>query len=67
MANATGFGEEMIVSNLEEYENRAVALANSISYVSETGPDMIVVRVSAQFSVLYWASYFFFQGILVDG
>ncbi|EKM61041.1 glycosyltransferase family 41 protein [Phanerochaete carnosa HHB-10118-sp] len=38
MANATGFGDEMVVDSLEAYENRAVALANSISYVPETEP-----------------------------
>lgn len=38
MVNATGFGDQMIVDSLEEYENRAVALANSISYVPETEP-----------------------------
>lgn len=36
MANATGFGDEMIVGSLQEYEERAVALANSIRYVPET-------------------------------
>lgn len=39
MVNATGFGDEMIVASMEEYEDRAVALANSLSYVPETEPD----------------------------
>ncbi|OBZ79822.1 putative UDP-N-acetylglucosamine--peptide N-acetylglucosaminyltransferase SEC [Grifola frondosa] len=33
MANATGFGDQMIVRTIEEYESRAVALANSVRYV----------------------------------
>lgn len=43
MANATGFGDEMIVNSLDEYEHRAVALANSIEYVPETGADGVTV------------------------
>lgn len=35
IARATGFGDEMIVNNLEEYETRAVALAISINYTFE--------------------------------
>lgn len=37
MAHGTGFGDEMVVSSLQEYEERAVTLANSIQYVAETG------------------------------
>ncbi|KAI0348056.1 TPR-like protein [Trametopsis cervina] len=36
MANATGFGDQMVVNSLEEYENRAVALANSVKYIPWT-------------------------------
>jgi protein O-GlcNAc transferase len=38
MVNGTGFGDQMIVRNLQEYEDRAVALANSIEYISEVDP-----------------------------
>ncbi|KAI8884412.1 glycosyltransferase family 41 protein [Backusella circina FSU 941] len=38
IALATGFGNEMVVSNEEEYEKRAIELAQSIRYTYETGP-----------------------------
>ncbi|PSS37739.1 hypothetical protein PHLCEN_2v432 [Hermanssonia centrifuga] len=37
MAYGTGFGHEMVVNNLEEYEDRAVALANSVQYSPTDG------------------------------
>lgn len=33
LANATGFGEYMVVSSREEYEERAVALGNGMCYI----------------------------------
>ncbi|KAI0068507.1 TPR-like protein [Artomyces pyxidatus] len=35
IAYATGFGDQMVVNSLEEYEARAIQLANSVSYVDE--------------------------------
>ena len=35
MANATGFGDQMVVSDLEDYERRAVSYARSVEYVYE--------------------------------
>jgi len=35
MAHATGFGDKMVVHTIDEYENRAVALAQSVRYVSQ--------------------------------
>ena len=43
MANATGFGRQMVVSNLEEYEQRAVSFARSVEYVNELDPSGAVV------------------------
>jgi len=34
IANATGYGRYMIVSSLNEYENRAVDLAKSVSFIA---------------------------------
>jgi len=39
MAHATGFGGQMVVSSMEEYESRAVALANSLQYELVPEPD----------------------------
>lgn len=36
IAMATGFGDEMVVMNEQQYEERAVELANSLSYTYET-------------------------------
>ncbi|PCH33636.1 glycosyltransferase family 41 protein [Wolfiporia cocos MD-104 SS10] len=33
MASATGFGRDMVVDSIQQYENRAVALASSVQYV----------------------------------
>lgn len=41
MANATGFGDQMVVESIEEYENRAVIFANSIQYVPVQEPSGI--------------------------
>ncbi|KAI0756987.1 TPR-like protein [Daedaleopsis nitida] len=38
MVHATGFGEQMVVHSAEEYENRAVALAQSVRYVPHHEP-----------------------------
>ncbi|TFY55582.1 hypothetical protein EVJ58_g8160 [Rhodofomes roseus] len=38
MAGATGFGDLMIVENVEEYEHRAVDFARSVKYVDEQDP-----------------------------
>lgn len=38
MVNATGFGDQMIVHSAEEYENRAVALAQSVRYTPHYEP-----------------------------
>ena len=43
MANATGFGDQMVVSNLEEYERRAVSFARSVEYADELDPSGAVV------------------------
>ncbi|KIM34507.1 glycosyltransferase family 41 protein [Serendipita vermifera MAFF 305830] len=39
IAYATGFGDNMVVANEREYEDRAVALAESISYRLEPNPE----------------------------
>ncbi|KAA1466908.1 hypothetical protein DENSPDRAFT_766865 [Dentipellis sp. KUC8613] len=44
MAHATGFGDQLIVHSLAEYEERAVFLANSVSYTLEQIPDGDTVR-----------------------
>lgn len=36
MANATGFGDQMVVHSLQEYETRAVALATGLTYTQVT-------------------------------
>ena len=36
MVNATGFGDQMVVHSLQEYEDRAVALAQSLTYSTTT-------------------------------
>lgn len=38
IAYATGLGEHMVVSSAEEYERRAVELANSVRYTYLPGP-----------------------------
>ena len=43
MANATGFGDQMVVGSLKEYEDRAVALANSVKYTPVTEADGVTV------------------------
>ncbi|KAI0689614.1 TPR-like protein [Cytidiella melzeri] len=43
MANATGFGDQMIVNSFEEYENRAVALVNSVKYIPWTEPSGVTL------------------------
>ncbi|KAG2035864.1 glycosyl transferase family 41-domain-containing protein [Suillus americanus] len=40
LASATGFGEYMVVSSREEYEERAVALGNSIRYTVRPNGDV---------------------------
>lgn len=42
MANATGFGEHMVVKTLAEYEDRAVAWANGIQYLPVRKPDSTI-------------------------
>lgn len=39
IAMATGYGQHMIVSTEKDYENRAVALANSVAFYNELLPD----------------------------
>ncbi|OCH96162.1 TPR-like protein [Obba rivulosa] len=39
MANATGFGDQMVVSSMDEYESRAVAFANNLQYELVCEPD----------------------------
>jgi len=34
MANATGFGDQMVVNSIEDYKKRAVALAKGVQYIS---------------------------------
>ncbi|KAI0335269.1 TPR-like protein [Cubamyces sp. BRFM 1775] len=43
MVNATGFGEQMTVHSAEEYEARAVALAQSVRYVPHHEPSGAVL------------------------
>ncbi|KAI0361625.1 TPR-like protein [Trametes cingulata] len=43
MVNATGFGDQMTVHSAEEYENRAVALAQSVQYVPHHEPSGAVL------------------------
>ncbi|KAI8995630.1 TPR-like protein [Trametes punicea] len=43
MVNATGFGEQMTVHSAEEYEDRAVELAQSVSYVPHHEPSGAVL------------------------
>ena len=45
MANATGFGDQMIVNSMEDYENRAVALANSVQYTTVIEPDGTTLQI----------------------
>lgn len=40
LANATGFGEYMVVSSREEYEERAVALGNNTRHVVQPNGDV---------------------------
>ncbi|KAH9849758.1 TPR-like protein [Lenzites betulinus] len=40
MVNATGFGAQMTVHSAEEYERRAVALAQSVRYVPAPEPEL---------------------------
>lgn len=40
MAYATGFGDQMIVHSLQEYEDRAVRLAESVTYTSVTDSEV---------------------------
>ena len=44
MANATGFGDQMIVHSLEEYEHRAVTLANSVKYTPWLDLDGVTIQ-----------------------
>ena len=50
LASATGFGEHMVVSSREEYEERAVSLGNSMRYTVqangslETSGDLFDLR-----------------------
>ncbi|KAL6304276.1 TPR-like protein [Sparassis latifolia] len=39
IANATGFGDQMVVSSMNEYESRAIALANGLQYTLVNEPD----------------------------
>ncbi|KAI0365250.1 TPR-like protein [Pilatotrama ljubarskyi] len=43
MVNATGFGDQMTVHSAEEYESRAVALAQSVHYVPHHEPSGAVL------------------------
>ncbi|KAJ2959580.1 hypothetical protein NUW54_g14472 [Trametes sanguinea] len=43
MVNATGFGDQMTVSSAEEYEDRAVQLAQSVQYVPHHEPSGAVL------------------------
>ncbi|RPD82549.1 TPR-like protein [Lentinus tigrinus ALCF2SS1-7] len=43
MVNATGFGERMTVHSAEDYEARAIALAESVHYVPHHEPDGTVL------------------------
>lgn len=38
MVNATGFGDQMVVNNLQDYEERAVTWANGVEYQSTQKP-----------------------------
>lgn len=51
MVNATGFGDHMVVHNLEEYENRAVTLASSLQYITDA-EDAGVLRGQGELSSL---------------
>ncbi|RCI06408.1 hypothetical protein CU098_011342 [Rhizopus stolonifer] len=44
IAMATGFGEEMVVMNAQQYENRAVELAMSLNYTYETSNTGSILR-----------------------
>lgn len=43
MVHATGFGEQMVVHSAEEYENRGVALAQSVRYTLHHEPSGAVL------------------------
>ncbi|KZT65129.1 glycosyltransferase family 41 protein [Daedalea quercina L-15889] len=43
MASATGFGDQMVVDTLEEYERRAVRFAESVVYVNEQDPSGVTI------------------------
>lgn len=44
IAQATGYGSEMVVATEQHYEDRAVELAQSVKYIYETTPDGKVLR-----------------------
>jgi len=47
IAHSTGFGDQMITYTLEEYEERAIALARSVSYSTSNAADGTVKRTGS--------------------
>lgn len=50
IVKATGFGDQMIVDSVDEYVNRAIALARSVeyTYVDHEGNEIAAVNVAAE-------------------